>query len=207
MMSRKASRNPKLYVSALIATSAIALTYKLYSTYLAPTPTPTNKDKKQRELDGSSTDIELKPKFRISKRYSNKSIAITLSSTFLSSNLPLNEILINLENMIFIIPPNLNEDDLPIIETKDTDTDNANTNTNTSFYKDQSNFKLLKCSNFQGYLQILKNLKPDLLLLCSDDLGINFKKLQSDLLNNLKLDFINIDQNIDALIQLESIFD
>ena len=34
-----------------------------------------------------------------------------------------------------------------------------------------------------------------------------FKKLQSDLLNNLKLDFINIDQNIDALIQLESIFD
>lgn len=109
--------------------------------------------------------------------------------------------------MIFIIPPNLNEDDLPIIETKDTDTDNANTNTNTSFYKDQSNFKLLKCSNFQGYLQILKNLKPDLLLLCSDDLGINFKKLQSDLLNNLKLDFINIDQNIDALIQLESIFD
>ncbi|MFC2366425.1 MAG: hypothetical protein ACFNL8_08780, partial [Streptococcus mutans] len=44
----------------------------------------TNKDKKQRELDGSSTDIELKPKFRISKRYSNKSIAITLSSTFLS---------------------------------------------------------------------------------------------------------------------------
>ena len=97
----------------------------------------------------------MKPKFRISKRYSNKSIAITLSSTFYHP-LPLNEILINLENMIFIIPPNLNEDDLPIIETKDTDTDNANTNTNTSFYKDQSNFKLLKCSNFQGYLQLLK---------------------------------------------------
>ena len=60
---------------------------------------------------------------------------------------------------------------------------------------------------FSRLFTTFKNLKPDLLLLCSDDLGINFKKLQSDLLNNLKLDFINIDQNIDALIQLESIFD
>ena len=61
--------------------------------------------------------------------------------------------------MIFIIPPNLTEDDL-----------------NLSYIP--PNFKLLKCSNLQGYLQILKNLKPDLLLMCSDDLGIDFTQIK-----------------------------
>lgn len=36
----------------------------------------------------------------------------------------------------------------------------------------QDNYKLLKCSNMQGYFQLLKNLRPDILIVCTDDLGI-----------------------------------
>ncbi|KAG7661473.1 PEX22 [[Candida] subhashii] len=137
------------------------------------------------EEQSSIRDEEIK--YLISKQYSNKSIAITLSSTFLSSNIPLNEILINSENMIFIIPPNLSEKDLDI--------------------NIPPNFKLLKCSNVQGYLQMLKNLKPDLLFLCSDDLGINFMNLNKDLRMFIKT-IINVDQNKnDIYDKIKVIFD
>ena len=89
--------------------------------------------------------------------------------------------------MIFIIPPNLTEDDL-----------------NLSYIP--PNFKLLKCSNLQGYLQILKNLKPDLLLMCSDDLGIDFTQIKKDL-NMFINDIINVDQNDDIVLRVRPIFD
>ncbi len=34
------------------------------------------------------------------------------------------------------------------------------------------NFKLLDCLNLLGYFGLVKNLRPDLLLVCSDDLGL-----------------------------------
>ncbi|CAL1200013.1 unnamed protein product [Candida parapsilosis] len=167
MMSRKAQRNPTLYLAALIATSAVAISYKVYDSYI----------KSSSSSSSSSSQQESK--------YLNKSIAITLSSSFLSSQLPLNDILTTQENMIFIIPPNLNEDDLNL--------------------KIPPNFKLLKCSNVQGYLQILKNLKPDCLLLCSDDLGINYSNLSSDLRNFIRT-IINVEQDEDLLVQVRPVF-
>lgn len=176
MMSRKASRNPNLYITALVATSAIAISYKIYTSFFQQL----NNDEDEIKTDTPSS-------YTISKRYSDKSIAITLSSSFLSSSLPLNKILTSSEKMIFIIPPNLTEDDL-----------------NLSYIP--PNFKLLKCSNLQGYLQILKNLKPDLLLMCSDDLGIDFTQIKKDL-NMFINDIINVDQNDDIVLRVRPIFD
>ncbi|RCK55059.1 Peroxisome assembly protein 22 [Candida viswanathii] len=178
MMSRKAARNPNLYLTALVATSAVAITYKIYTSFFQQPP-----------KDGSEEDskTDSPSSYTVSKRYSNKSIAITLSSSFLSSSLPLNKILTNSERMIFIIPPNLTEDDL-----------------NLSYIP--PNFKLLKCSNLQGYLQILKNLKPDLLLMCSDDLGLDFTQIKKDL-NMFINDIINVDQNDDIILRVRPIFD
>ena len=175
-MSRKASRNPNLYITALVATSAIAISYKIYTSFFQQL----NNDEDEIKTDTPSS-------YTISKRYSDKSIAITLSSSFLSSSLPLNKILTSSEKMIFIIPPNLTEDDL-----------------NLSYIP--PNFKLLKCSNLQGYLQILKNLKPDLLLMCSDDLGIDFTQIKKDL-NMFINDIINVDQNDDIVLRVRPIFD
>ncbi|CAI5757695.1 unnamed protein product [Candida verbasci] len=159
--TKQANLNPKLYLTAVIATSVIAISYKIYETYF--------KEKTIDNKDNNTTTT-----FSISRKYLNKNIAITLSSSFLSSKLPLNDILTSSENVIFIIPPNLNEDDLTLTI--------------------PPNFKLLKSSNFQGYLQILKNLKPDLLLLCSDDLGINYSNLTNDL-NNFINKIVNLEQN------------
>ncbi|EGW33125.1 uncharacterized protein SPAPADRAFT_60436 [Spathaspora passalidarum NRRL Y-27907] len=164
-MAKRTQRNPTVWVSALVATSALALTYKLYQTYFKS---------EEDELETRSIEDSDITSYIISPKYSNKSIAITLSSTFISSKIPLNEILINSENMIFIIPPNLNEEDLNVTI--------------------PPNFKLLKCSNVDGYLQVLKNLKPDLLFLCSDDLGINISNLSSDMKLFIKT-IVNVDQN------------
>ncbi|KAI5958220.1 PEX22 [Candida theae] len=180
MMSRRAQRNPTLYLAALIATSAVAISYKVYDSYLKSSSSQSTQD----TFNQTSLTSTTKP-FTISKKYLNKTIAITLSSSFLSSQLPLNEILTTQENMIFIIPPNLSEDDLNV--------------------KIPPNFKLLKCSNVQGYLQILKNLKPDCLLLCSDDLGINYTNLSSDLRNFIRT-IINVEQDQDLLLQVKPVF-
>lgn len=185
-MSRKIQRNPKLWISTLVATTAIAVGYKVYTT-LFQQPQQQQADEDHQHSGDEIIDREKRTKYLLSKQYSNKSIAITLSSTFLSLNIPLNEILINLENMIFIIPPNLCEYDLNI--------------------QIPPNFKLLKCSNLQGYLQMLKNLKPDLLFLCSDDLGINYMKLSKDLRMFIKT-IINVDQNNEDIHdKIKMIFD
>lgn len=181
MMTRKAQRNPSLYLAALIATSAVAISYKVYDTYF----NSSSQSKSGQEGTNTTNEASTTKSFTISKKYLNKSIAITLSSSFLSSQLPLNEILTTQENMIFIIPPNLNEEDLNLTI--------------------PPNFKLLKCSNVQGYLQILKNLKPDCLLLCSDDLGINYTNLSLDLRNFIRT-IINVEQDQDLLLQVKPVF-
>ncbi|KAI5955858.1 PEX22 [Candida jiufengensis] len=191
MMARKAQRNPKLYIAAVIATSALAISYKIYDTFIKSTTTEENEIEKDTTKPNSLTKL---PSFNLSKKYINKQIAITLSSSFLSSKLPLQDIITTQENMIFIIPPNLNEEDLDL-----------NNQQEESAIELNNNFKILKCSNFQGYLQILKNLKPDLLLICSDDLGINFNNLSYDL-NNFISKIINVDQDKDLLLQIKPIF-
>lgn len=186
-MTRKAQRNPSLYLAALIATSAVAVSYKVYDTYFNSSSQSKSSQEGTTTTTSSTTNNETPTtkSFTISKKYLNKSIAITLSSSFLSSQLPLNEILTTQENMIFIIPPNLNEEDLNLTI--------------------PPNFKLLKCSNVQGYLQILKNLKPDCLLLCSDDLGINYTNLSLDLRNFIRT-IINVEQDQDLLLQVKPVF-
>ncbi|WLF78153.1 peroxisome assembly protein 22 [Lodderomyces elongisporus] len=225
--SRKAQRNPKVYLAALAATSAIAISYKIYETFLKPS---TNNDSnsladadkdKHIVLEGeeeetvmkceytnnknhsSLTQTQLERKvYTISKKFLNKSIAITLSSSFLSSQLPLVDLITSNEKLIYIIPPNLNEEDVGL----------SNTAGNIVSQNKQElqlppNFKILKCSNIQGYLQILKNLKPDCLLLCSDDLGIsNFNGVVSRDLSNFIKNIINIDQNQDVLSQIRPVF-
>ena len=185
MMTRKAQRNPSLYLAALIATSAVAISYKVYDTYFNSSSQSKSSQEGTTNTNTTTNEASTTKSFTISKKYLNKSIAITLSSSFLSSQLPLNEILTTQENMIFIIPPNLNEEDLNLTI--------------------PPNFKLLKCSNVQGYLQILKNLKPDCLLLCSDDLGINYTNLSLDLRNFIRT-IINVEQDQDLLLQVKPVF-
>ncbi|KAK6454503.1 peroxisome assembly protein 22 [Scheffersomyces xylosifermentans] len=167
------TRAGKFWLAAVIATSVVTISYKIYERYVSERDHVVTVD------DGADR------KFRISKKYLNKSIALTLSHSILNSKLPLNEILINGENIIFILPPNLSEDDLT-------------SNLKYSHVGIIPNFKLLKCSNIQGYVQILKNLKPDMLLLCSDDLGLSFMNLSKDLNNFIKT-IVNLDQSDDDI--------
>ncbi|ABN67199.2 predicted protein [Scheffersomyces stipitis CBS 6054] len=163
--------NPKLWLAAVVATSVVTIGYQIYQLY-------SQEDERIRERSGKVSEaIE----GSVAKKYGNKSIALTLSHSILNSKLPLNEILINNENMIFILPPNLSEDDVTY-------------NLDPSKSGIMPNFKLLKCSNIQGYVQVLKNLKPDMLLICSDDLGLSFMNLSKDLNNFIKT-IVNMDQN------------
>ncbi|KAK6203098.1 peroxisomal biogenesis protein family-domain-containing protein [Scheffersomyces amazonensis] len=187
---KKNGRNPKLFATALVATGLITISYKIYSTYFGNSK---HNDEVKDEITDSITDnnitnisdrdIRNENSFKIRKQYSNQSIALTLSSSILSSKLPLDDILVKGgENIIFILPPNLSEDDLDY-NLKSTPA---------------TNFKLLKCSNIQGYLSMLKNLKPDLLFVCSDDLGVSFGNVSKDLNNFIKT-IINLDQNSDDI--------
>lgn len=146
-MARK--QTPRLWVTALIATTAVAASYEFYKFIT-----------KEEEAEEEVVD---KP--HLSRRYTNKSIALTLLHSVLRSDLPLNEILLNSENVTFILPPYLLVDDLECSIAAD----DASYSLPQTLIK---NYKLLKCANIQGYFHILKNLKPDMLFVCSDDLGI-----------------------------------
>ena len=187
---RKTQRNPKVWVAALIAASIVTISYKMYSSYIGE---ETVEDKRN-EKEGAEE------KLRIAKKYTKKSIALTLSHSVLSSQLPLNEILLNSENVTFILPPNLSMDDLVC------NIGNADEVEKYNLPKTLlNNYKLLHCSNIDGYFNILKNLKPDTLLVCSDDLGIA-DSLPRDLHRFVK-EVINIDQNKDDIYKkLSSIF-
>lgn len=128
-MARK--KNPSIILAAVAISSIAAASYKFYEYYL-----------ENKKITG--------------KQYTNKSIALTLSHSILNSQLPLDDIILNSENVTFILPPNLSLDDLEV----------------SNIQEMIKNYKLLNCTNFQGYFNIIKNLKPDMLLVCSEDLGI-----------------------------------
>lgn len=171
-MSRK--RNPKVFAAALIATSLAALTYKVYTAL-------TQEDEGLEAEDSVSGKQVCKPE---------KSIAVTLLHSVLSSDLPLNEILLSSENVTFILPPYLSVDDL--LDQIKSD-DNGVQQTYQLPQTLINNYKLLKCSNIQGYFHIIKNLKPDLLYVCSDDLGISSQVPQD--LNRFVKKIVTLDQN------------
>lgn len=167
-MTRK-QRNPKLFLAAVVASSVVAASVKLYNYY-----------------SGGEDNPEVRK-----RQYTNKSIALTLSNSIINSQLPLNEILLNSENVTFILPPNLSVDDLAcnIIENEEIN------------YKLPKaliqNYKLLQCSNLQGYFNIVKNLKPDMLVICSDDLGITSDAPKD--LNRFVKEIVNLDQNTEDI--------
>lgn len=142
-------KSPALWISAVVATSVAAAGYEFYK-YLTK--------------DDSESGIS-------ATKFTNKSIALTLLHSVLSSDLPLEEIILNSQNVTFILPPHLLVDDLA---------DNIDTSQNGLSQTLLNNYKLLRCLNIDGYFHMLKNLKPDTLIVCADDLGI-LDKMPKDL--------------------------
>lgn len=153
-----------MWLTALVATSVLTVSYKAFEFYF-------NKG-------SSKKDIPQK------KNYTGKTITLTLSHSVLSSNLPLNDILLSSDNVTFILPPYLSLDDLA-----------SNIKNNYNLPKTLiQNYKLLRCSNIKGYLSIVKSLKPDVLLVCLDDLGLKDSKKD---LNPFVKNIVTIDQSED----------
>lgn len=135
-------KNPQIFAAVLVATTVAAAGYKLYNLW----QNQSIEEKKARKF--------------------NKSIALTLLHSVLASDLPLNDILLTSENVTFILPPHLSVDDLAC---------NIKSGGDEVYLLPQTlikNYKLLKCSNLQGYLHLVKSLKPDMLFVCVEDLGI-----------------------------------
>lgn len=188
---RKSQRNPKVWIAALVAASIVTISYKIYNNYV----NEENVEDKRTNPDGTTDE-----KLKISKKYTKKSIALTLSHSVLSSQLPLNEILLNSENVTFILPPNLSMEDLAYNIGSADEVEKYNLPKTLV-----NNYKLLHCNNIDGYFNIIKNLKPDTLLVCSEDLGIASNTPKD--LNRFVKEVINIDQNKDDIYKkLSSIF-
>lgn len=166
-MGRK--KSPALWLLAVVATSVVAAGYEFYK-YLT----------KEEDAAGK---LAL-------RNYTNKSIALTLLHLVLSSELPLDDILLKSDNVTFILPPHLSLDDLV---GNITDRDGSCHLPQTLI----KNYKLLKCSNIQGYFHIIRNLRPDILLVCADDLGIG-QEMPKDLTRFVK-DIVTLDQNKDEV--------
>lgn len=172
-------KNPKYVVAALVATSLAALSYKVYAALTKEDPA------EEEEIEGSHS-APLVP----SKTMNKKSIAVTLLHSVLSSDLPLNDILLSSENVTFILPPYLSVDDLLGQIQGEEKGEHLSYQLPQTLIK---NYKLLKCSNIQGYFHLLKNLKPDCLYVCSDDLGIT-RQVPQDL-NRFVKEIVTLDQN------------
>lgn len=149
---------------------------------------------KEKEKKGQSTHEEKKRKF------TQESIALTLSHSILSSQLPLEEILLNAKNVTFILPPNLSLEDLGSSVNSEDEVRGSEISKTLL-----NNYKLLKCSNIQGYFNILKNLRPEVLYVCTDDLGID-RSIPPDLQRFIKK-IVTVDQNKDDIVRkLSSVF-
>lgn len=179
-MSRR--RNPRAVIGALIISAVVAGSYKLYEYY--------TQEKTVEQSNHKSKN----------KQYTNKSIALTLSHSILNSQLPLNEMLLSAENVTFILPPNLSIDDLAC-NIYNEEEKQESYNLPKTLVK---NYKLLNCSNFQGYFNILKNLKPDMLVICPEDLGIAHQ-FPKDLHRFVK-EIINIDNSDDINTKVLPLF-
>lgn len=173
---KKIQKNPQLWLAAACVSALIAVGYKVYDAYAT-----------QQQLQASEGDTATPGKLK--RQYTNKLIALTLSHLILNLQLPLLEILHNLENVTFILPPNLDEDDVNY---------NIQKLTATLPEEVRNNYKLLKCQNIQGYFTVLKNLKPDMLLMCQDDLGLSTHSIPKDL-NRFIKQIVFVDQNNDDI--------
>jgi hypothetical protein len=165
-MLRKIPKNPRAWVAAAVATSVVAVVLLYAYVRAAPADAP-----------------ELSPR---KPKYTNRLVALTLSHSILSSQLPLAEILLNAENVTFILPPSLSLDDLRFnidrvpaaapdasaASAPDATPDSSPAAASAGLAALIQNYKLLDCLNLLGYFGLVKNLRPDLLLVCSDDLGI-----------------------------------
>lgn len=172
-------RSPQSWLVGVAAIGAATLAYNLYQEYI--------------EGPGDSTSKE-KNSYTVSKRYANKSIAVTLLTLVLNLSLPLSDILVNSENIVYILPPNLSEEDLVTELNGDV------------LARKNANYKLLKCLNIQGYIAILKSLRPDMLYVCADDMGLSILNFSQDLSRFIK-QIINIDQtNEDVYDKVSRIF-
>jgi len=159
-------KSPQTWIIGIAAIGTATLAYNLYLEYLVG---PTDETTKERDS------------YTVSKKYANKSIAVTLLTLVLNLALPLSEILVNSENIVFILPPNLSEEDLVSELNGDV------------LARENANYKLLKCLNIQGYIAILKSLRPDMLYVCADDMGLPILNFTQDLSRFIK-QIINIDQ-------------
>ncbi|KAM9931938.1 hypothetical protein OXX80_008418 [Metschnikowia pulcherrima] len=163
-------KSPRVLAAVLVATSVAAVSYKLYE-FL-----------KNQNTDGDLIGSEKKGAKK--QHYRTKSVALTLSHSVLSSGLPLDEILLSSGNVTFILPPYLSVDDLA----GQIASENAVYELPQTLIK---NYKLLQCSNMDGYFHLLKNLRPDTLFVCADDLGIG--RAPPDLRRFVK-EIVTIDQ-------------
>lgn len=170
-MTRKFQRNPKVWAAALVATTVAGLAYKIYQSY-------------QQDQFVEETKEVVDGNVIITKKYTTDNIVLTLSHSILSLKLPLNDILINSSNVTFILPPNLNEEDLML---------------NLDVGKLMKNYKLLKCNNILGFWDLLKNLKPDLLLVCEDDLGLDEEMIPRDMGRFIKR-VVRLDQREEDIV-------
>lgn len=153
---KRVRRNIKVWASLLVVSSAAFISYKLYRRYIQDGGTEEeNAEKGQNNL-------------RLSKKYSKKSIAISLSNSIVNAEIPLGDILVASEDVIFIVPPNLTLDDIiSHVGAKDS---KAAYGLRKLF---SNNHKLLNCTNIEGFFNILKHLRPETLLVCYEDLGIS----------------------------------
>ncbi|KAG7192650.1 uncharacterized protein KQ657_001430 [Scheffersomyces spartinae] len=213
-MSRK-QKNVKWVVGAAVAAAIASAVYKIYKSI--ENDNSPNKDNSNNSSHNDISSHNESDSTAVSTRYTLKKIALTLSHTILTSDLPLNEILLHSENVTFILPPNLLLDDLASsIDTSGSAS--ASTLLVVMVEESQSlsaysvprtlveNYKLLRCSNIHGYFNILKNLQPDMLLICLDDLGITKDKFPQDIGRFIK-EIISLDQDkLDVSKKLSPIF-
>lgn len=188
-----------------MAAGAVSVAYKIYSAFETK-DTNNNKNNYSQLLSEEEADTTA-----VVTRYTHKKIALTLSHTVLTSDLPLNEILLHSENVTFILPPNLLLDDLASsIGAQDKTTLLVVMVEESLSYSVprtlMENYKLLKCSNIQGYFNLLKNLEPDMLLICQDDLGITSDKFPQDIGRFIR-EIVSLDQDkLDVTRKLSPIF-
>lgn len=125
-------KNPTVWLAAAAVAGAVAIGYSLL-----------------KRTDGSPN------------QYTNKSIALTLLHSVLNAKVPLDDILLNSENVTFILPPHLLEEDVA---------------EHMALQLLRNNYKLLRSGTIDGYFHLVKNLRPDTLVVCLADLGIAQKE-------------------------------
>lgn len=88
----------------------------------------------------------------ITAKYTSRPITIILTDSIISSNIPINDILLNTENIVLVIPPNLSRDDL-------------------NEHIDESvSYKVIECETNEGVWSVVKHLHSEVILVVKDDL-------------------------------------